>query len=183
MALFHDTLAAGIHPCSGRQQDRLLLLFIYRRHVPAVDLYSQRGQKHHSATPHPLCTGCGYWSESCSASASWQRCPFYLANGTQHTEVITWPNPTKPIVDTQQFKNYLIIRTCTFIYIHIHIRLLPAALREAQLACILVTQGADFEVFAPQGRHVAPMGVKFGTEEGGDQRSPPCQVSPPSMQR
>jgi len=23
---------------------------------------------------------------------------------------------------------------------------------------------ADFEVFAPQGRHVAPMGVRFGTE-------------------
>ena len=25
---------------------------------------------------------------------------------------------------------------------------------------------ADFEVFHPTGRHVAPMGVKFGTEEG-----------------
>jgi len=27
----------------------------------------------------------------------------------------------------------------------------------------LVYSQADFEVFAPQGRHVAPMGVKFGT--------------------
>jgi len=34
--------------------------------------------------------------------------------------------------------------------------------------------------FAPQGRHVAPMGVKFGTEEVA---IPPCQISPPSVQR
>jgi len=30
----------------------------------------------------------------------------------------------------------------------------------------LIYSEADFEVFAPQGRQVAPMGVKFGTEEG-----------------
>jgi len=30
--------------------------------------------------------------------------------------------------------------------------------------------------FAPHGRHVAPMGVKFGSP-------PPCQISPPSVQR
>jgi len=28
---------------------------------------------------------------------------------------------------------------------------------------ILIYSEADFEVFSPQGRHVAPMGVKFGT--------------------
>jgi len=46
--------------------------------------------------------------------------------------------------------------------------------------------------FAPQGRHVAPMRVEFGTEEGTivpfvtsvpNFWSPPCQVSPPSAQR
>ena len=30
----------------------------------------------------------------------------------------------------------------------------------------LIYSEADFEVFRPAGRHVAPMGVKFGTEEG-----------------
>jgi len=30
----------------------------------------------------------------------------------------------------------------------------------------LIYSEADFEVFAPQGRHVAPIGVKFGMEEG-----------------
>ena len=30
----------------------------------------------------------------------------------------------------------------------------------------LIYSKADFEVFAPQVRHLAPMGVKFGTEEG-----------------
>jgi len=29
----------------------------------------------------------------------------------------------------------------------------------------LVYSEVDFEVFRPQGRHVAPMGVKFGMEE------------------
>jgi len=38
--------------------------------------------------------------------------------------------------------------------------------RAAQICRYLVYSEADFEVFAPQGRHVAPMGVKFGTEEG-----------------
>jgi len=39
--------------------------------------------------------------------------------------------------------------------------------------------------FAPQGRHVAPMGVKFGMQEGteGPRSPPPCQISPPSVQR
>jgi len=32
--------------------------------------------------------------------------------------------------------------------------------------------------FAPQGRHVAPMGVKFGTEEGTKRSPPPCQFHP-----
>jgi len=43
---------------------------------------------------------------------------------------------------------------------------LPAALRAAQICRYLVYSEADFEVFGPQGRHVAPMGVKFGMEEG-----------------
>jgi len=55
----------------------------------------------------------------------------------------------------------------------------------------LIYLEADFETFfAPQGRHVAPMGVKFGTEEGTEglssvpNRSPPLfQISPPSVQR
>jgi len=53
--------------------------------------------------------------------------------------------------------------------------LLPAALREAQTCRYLVYSEANFEVFRPAGRHVAPMGVKFGI--------PPCQISPPSVQR
>ena len=44
--------------------------------------------------------------------------------------------------------------------------LLPAALRAAQTCRYLVYSEADSEVFTPQGRHVAPMGVKFGMEEG-----------------
>jgi len=43
--------------------------------------------------------------------------------------------------------------------------LIPAALRAAQADGIYLTQ-ADFQVFRPQGRHIALMGVKFGTEEG-----------------
>jgi len=43
---------------------------------------------------------------------------------------------------------------------------LPAALRAAQTCRYLIYSEADFDVFAPQGRHDAPMGVKFGIEEG-----------------
>jgi len=39
-------------------------------------------------------------------------------------------------------------------------------LRAAQSAGYLIYSEADFEDFRPQGRHVAPMGVKFGKEEG-----------------
>jgi len=48
--------------------------------------------------------------------------------------------------------------------------LLPAALRTAQAPDIYFTQMPIFRFFAPQGRHVAPMGVKFGTEEGTEGR-------------
>jgi len=41
---------------------------------------------------------------------------------------------------------------------------LPAALRAAQRADISVTQRSILRFFAPQGRHVAPTRVKFGTE-------------------
>ena len=44
--------------------------------------------------------------------------------------------------------------------------LLPAALRAALTYRYLVTQRAILRFFAPQGRHVAPMGVKYGMEEG-----------------
>jgi len=43
---------------------------------------------------------------------------------------------------------------------------LPAALRAAQRAGIKFTHRPILRFFAPQRRHVAPMGVKFGTEEG-----------------
>ena len=43
---------------------------------------------------------------------------------------------------------------------------LSNCMRAAQSAGYLTYSEADFEVFTLQGRHVAPMGVKFGTEEG-----------------
>ena len=46
--------------------------------------------------------------------------------------------------------------------------LLPAALRAAHTCRYLVYSEADFDVFAPKGRRVAPIGVKFGMEEGTD---------------
>ena len=46
------------------------------------------------------------------------------------------------------------------------LKFLPAALRAAKTCRYLVYSEADFEVFRPQWRHVAPMGVKFGMEEG-----------------
>ena len=39
---------------------------------------------------------------------------------------------------------------------------LPAALREAQAAVIYFAQRPNLRFFASQGRHVAPIGVKFG---------------------
>jgi len=56
--------------------------------------------------------------------------------------------------------------------------LLPAALRKAQPAGIWFTQRLILSFFAPQGRHVTPIGVKFGMEE-----PPACQISPQSVQR
>ena len=44
----------------------------------------------------------------------------------------------------------------------------------------LINSEVDFEVFAPQGQHAAPMGVKFSMEEGTPH---PCQISPRSVQR
>ena len=46
----------------------------------------------------------------------------------------------------------------------------------------------NFEVFRPQGQHVAPMGVKFGTDKwtflhAKFRSTPLCQISLPSMQR
>jgi len=39
-------------------------------------------------------------------------------------------------------------------------------LRAAQACRYLINSEADFEVFRTQGRHIAPMGVKYGMEEG-----------------
>ena len=60
-------------------------------------------------------------------------------------------------------------------------------------AGISFTQRPILRFFAQQGRHVALMGVKFGTEEGTFgpllrakfhlRSPPPCQISPPSVQR
>jgi len=38
--------------------------------------------------------------------------------------------------------------------------------RSANLPVFSLLRGPIMRVFAPQGRHVAPMGVKFGMEEG-----------------
>jgi len=37
--------------------------------------------------------------------------------------------------------------------------------RSAKLRYLIYSE-ADFELFAPQGQHIAPMRVKFGVEEG-----------------
>ena len=57
--------------------------------------------------------------------------------------------------------------------------LLPAALRAAQTCRYFVYSEADFEVFHPAGAtRCTDGGVKFGTGS-----PPPCQISPPSVQR
>jgi len=61
-----------------------------------------------------------------------------------------------------------------------HSSFLPAALHAAQETGIQFTQRPILSSFAPQARHVAPMGGEIW--HGGD-RSPPCQISPPSVQR
>ena len=38
--------------------------------------------------------------------------------------------------------------------------------RSAKRRLFNLLRGLILRIFAPQGRHVAPMGVKFGTEEG-----------------
>jgi len=69
------------------------------------------------------------------------------------------------------------------VYSHAHLIVVTGSIvRSGKSAGISFTQRPILRFFAPQGRHVAPMGVKFGMEEGtrgGDQRSPPpCQISP-----
>jgi len=60
---------------------------------------------------------------------------------------------------------------------------LPAALRAAQICRYLVYSEADFEVFRPAGATHCTDGGEIW-QVGGDQRSPPpCQISPPSVQR
>ena len=73
----------------------------------------------------------------------------------QH-DTLTWNQSASPcVVKCVSMLVDLMLSSC-----------LPAALRAAQICRYLVYSEADFEVFAPQGRHVAPMGVKFGMEEG-----------------
>ena len=59
--------------------------------------------------------------------------------------------------------------------------LLTGSIARSATCRYLIYSEADFEVFRPQGRHVAPIGVKFGTEEGTP--PPPCQISPQVVQR
>ena len=51
-------------------------------------------------------------------------------------------------------------------FLNIHYQ--RAALRAAQACRYLVYSEADLRFFAPRGRHVAPIGVKLGMEEGTD---------------
>jgi len=53
--------------------------------------------------------------------------------------------------------------------------LLPAALRAAQACRYLIYSEADFEVFRPAGAALCT--------DGGERSPPPCQISPPSVQR
>jgi len=75
-----------------------------------------------------------------------------------------------------------------------NVEFLPAALRAAQACRYLIYSEAEFEVFRPAGATRCTDGVKFGTDRRGpsvgfargvmDRRSPPpCQISPPSVQR
>jgi len=60
---------------------------------------------------------------------------------------------------------------------------LPAALRAAQICRYFVYSEADFEVFRPAGVTRCTDGGEIW-HGGGDLRSsPPCQISPPSLQR
>ena len=60
---------------------------------------------------------------------------------------------------------------------------LPAALRAAQTCRYLVYSEADFEVFRPAGATRCTNGGEIW-HGGGDRRSPPpCQISPPPVQR
>ena len=62
-------------------------------------------------------------------------------------------------------------------------KLLPAALRAAQICRYLVYSEAHFEVFRPAGATRCTDGGEIWPG-GGDRRSPPpCQISPPSVQR
>jgi len=61
--------------------------------------------------------------------------------------------------------------------------LLPAALHAAQICQYLVYSEADFEVFRPAGATLCTNGGEIW-HGGGDRKSPPpCQISPPSVQR
>ena len=65
----------------------------------------------------------------------------------------------------------------------IEVMFLPAALREAQTCRYLVYSEANFEVFRPAGATRSTDGGEIW-HGGGDRRSPPpCQISPPSVQR
>jgi len=62
--------------------------------------------------------------------------------------------------------------------------LLPALLHAAQTCRYLVYSEADFEVFRPAGAKRCTDGGEIWHRGGGDRRSPPpCQISPPSVQR
>ena len=87
-------------------------------------------------------------------------------NGRQVNAVMMLPFNTVYSDSVSQTLCYLVGLTHHHHLLLHRYHFLPAALRTAQTCRYLVYSEADFEVFAPQGRHVAPMGVKFGMEEG-----------------
>ena len=62
-----------------------------------------------------------------------------------------------------------------FINCRVRVLLLPSGSAAGSSAGIVFTHGPILRFFAPQGRRVAPIKVKFGREE---RSAPPCQICP-----
>ena len=75
--------------------------------------------------------------------------------------------------------DFLLVCHCNYSSILYHLRVIYYRQDLPQAAAgIVFTHGPILGFFAPQGRHVAPIKVKFGRHE----RAPPCQISPWSAQ-
>ena len=110
-----------------------------------------------------------FYSDNCqclSLVSCLKLCFFYVSTFT-----VLWANK----LSIDWLTDFLLVFRCNYIPI------LPAALRAAQSAGYLIYSEADFEDFRPAGAKRCTDGVKFGTEEGTE--GPPCQISPPSVQR